>query len=68
MSAEEAVKQMHPFPIFERYVERDVVSGGRVAVPAQSSEVMFTEGTKIVWPIFGSRQHSCAGAHLMQPL
>ena len=34
LSLEAAMRQMHPFPIFERWVEDDVVVRGKVAVKA----------------------------------
>ena len=67
LKLEEAMRRMHPFPIFERWVERDVVVRGRVAVRAQTQVIMFTSDlrdAKVPWPVFGAGPRACAGTKL----
>lgn len=56
VSAEAAVRAMHPFPIFERYCEAPVLhpATGAVAVPARSHVIMFTAGVESL---------RCCGCH-----
>ena len=46
LGLEAAMRQMHPFPIFERFVEKDVVVKGKVAVRAGTQVMMFTSDFK----------------------
>ena len=67
LSLDAAMRQMHPFPIFERWVEKDVVVRGKVAVRANTQVIMFTadfRDSKTVWPAFGAGPRACAGTTL----
>ena len=67
LKLEEAMRRMHPFPIFERWVERDVVVRGEVAVRANTQVIMFTSDfgdATIPWPVFGAGPRACAGTKL----
>jgi cytochrome P450 len=67
LGLEAAMRQMHPFPIFERWVEKDVVVRGNVAVKANTQVIMFTadfRGSKAAWPAFGAGPRACAGTTL----
>lgn len=63
------LRAMHPFPILERYVDKDVEVGGRVAVQAGSQCIIFTQDLRgsVAWPVFGAGARSCAGMHLAMP-
>ena len=57
LGLEAAMRQMHPFPIFERFVEKDVVLKGRVVVRGGTQVMMFTsdfKDAKVPWSVFGS--------------
>ena len=80
---DECMRAYHPFPIFERFVDRPVVldhahppsssssssaSSAGVAVPSHC--VMFStdfRGQDHPWPVFGAGPRACAGAHLAAP-
>lgn len=71
LEAEACIRLMHPFPIFERYVESDVFDhDGTLVVSGGTQVVMFTSDFNTVgsdpssssWSIFGSGIRSCAGA------
>ena len=67
LALEPAMRRMHPFPIFERYVDQDVVVKGKVAVRAKTQVIMFTSdfsGSKHLWPAFGSGPRACAGTSM----
>lgn len=56
-SADVAVRDMHPFPIFERYVDKDVrdPGTGQVAVQAGSHAIIFSADLAgSSFPIFGA--------------
>jgi hypothetical protein len=65
-SLDYALTNMHPFPIFERWVDAPVELHGQVVVPANTQVVMFTDdfvGAK-GWPLWGAGQRACTGSHL----
>ena len=68
---ETAMRQLHPFPLFERYVDRDIsLDGGKtVAIKAHTQVEMFLADFKdsTKWPIFGGGERMCAGRHLALP-
>ena len=67
LNLEAAMRQMHPFPIFERWVDKDVVVRGKVAVRANTQVMMFTSDfrdSKTPWPAFGVGPRKCAGTTL----
>lgn len=70
LSAEDAIRRMHPFPILERYVAADVrcPRSGSVLVRGGSQVVMFTSDFEGSWPVFGAGDRSCAGMHIALPL
>lgn len=72
-SADHAVRLMHPFPIFERWVEQPVVhpATGKVAVAARSHVIMFTSDFARApppFPIFGAGPRACPGGPLIAPV
>lgn len=68
LEVEASIRLLHPFPIFERYVETDVCNpDGTLLVAGGTQVVMFTNDFNTAdsdpnWPIFGSGFRSCAGA------
>ena len=51
------MRRAHPFPIFERWVSKDVVVRGRTAVKAGTQVMMFTADFRdadVAWPVFGA--------------
>jgi hypothetical protein len=70
LSLENAMRRMHPFPIFERYVDRDVLIRGKVVVRAHTQVIMFTTDfastryRNAQWPVFGAGPRACAGTQL----
>lgn len=79
---EPAIRLMHPFPIFERYVSRDIHLPS--SHPAQSSSpsppvavikantqvIMFTSdflSSPYHWNIFGAGERICSGMHFALP-
>lgn len=71
MSMDTIMREMHPFPILERYVAKDVYHNGRLVVAANTQVIMFTSDfnkNNYPWPVFGSGKRSCAGMHLAIPL
>lgn len=68
-SLDEAMRAMHPFPILERWVDRDIVHPrtGKVAVRKDSQVIMFTSdfrGSTFPWAVFGVGPRQCAGTQL----
>ncbi|PRW45482.1 Lysosomal beta glucosidase [Chlorella sorokiniana] len=66
-----AVRDMHPFPIFERYVDKAILhpDTGEVAVPAGSHCIIFSAdlaGSQ--FPIFGAGPRACPGGPLITGL
>ena len=41
-SLEQCIRIMHPFPIFERWIEKDIIKNNIVVVPAKTQCIMFT--------------------------
>lgn len=70
-SLETAMRQLHPFPLFERYVDHDIsIDGGKtVAIKANTQVEMFLADFKnnLKWPLFGAGDRACAGRHLALP-
>lgn len=72
-SIENVIRKMHPFPIFERYIEHDIIQNGATAIKANTQVIMFTSdfnncsNDNNSWPIFGSGTRMCAGRHLALP-
>jgi hypothetical protein len=67
---DQCLRAMHPFPIFERFVTKDIVFNNQVVVPANTQCIMFTsdfKGSSYQWPVFGAGLRSCAGMHLATP-
>ena len=67
LALEPAMRRMHPFPIFERWVDKDVVVDGRIAVRADTQVIMFTSdfaNSKHLWPAFGTGPRACAGTSM----
>ena len=67
LALEPAMRRMHPFPIFERWVDKDVVVKGRIAVRANTQVIMFTSdfaNSKHLWPAFGTGPRACAGTSM----
>ena len=67
---ETAMRLLHPFPLFERYVDHDLTLDGKtVAIKAHTQVEMFLpdfrNSTK--WPLFGAGERACAGRHLALP-
>lgn len=63
---EQALRIMHPFPIFERFVHEDVYVAGHRVVRKDTQCFMFTSdfaNSPFPWPIFGAGLRSCAGMH-----
>ena len=77
VSLDSAVRLMHPFPIFERYVEHDIIipstdgkSSPKVIIKGNTQVVMFTNdflSSNFHWNIFGAGPRICAGMHLALP-
>ena len=65
-----ALRAAHPFPILERWVDADVIVGGRVRVRAGTQCIIFTADLRgsTAWPVFGAGPRVCAGAHLARAL
>ena len=67
LSLENAMRRMHPFPIFERYVDRDVLIRGKVVVRAHTQVIMFTTDfastryRNAQWPVFGAGPRAVRG-------
>ena len=67
LDLEAAMRRMHPFPVFERWVDEDVVLKGKVVVRAKTQVIMFTcdfLDSKHLWPVFGIGPRACAGASM----
>lgn len=68
LSVEEAIREMHPFPILERFCAADVLlSDGRLVVRAGTQVIMFTNdfrGPTSELPPFGAGARACAGTSL----
>ena len=67
LGLEAAMRRMHPFPIFERWVNKDVVVRGKTRVRAGTQVIMFTADFKdsaANWPVFGAGPRACAGTTL----
>jgi hypothetical protein len=67
LEMEAAVRKMHPFPVFERYTDKDVIFNGRLVVQAHSQVIMFTNdwvNSAYDWPIFGAGKRICAGSNI----
>ena len=66
LSVEEAIRSAHPFPILERFVREDVVTGdGRTLVRAGTQVIVFTSDLAgETWPPFGAGPRACAGTSL----
>jgi hypothetical protein len=71
LSVESAIRKMHPFPIFERYVDHDIsLDGKTVDIKANTQVEMFVPDfaeSSYNWPIFGAGDRACAGKHLAIP-
>jgi hypothetical protein len=66
---DEAMRAMHPFPILERWVDRDIVHPrtSKLAVRKNSQVIMFTSdfrGSAYPWAVFGVGPRQCAGTQL----
>ena len=70
ITLEKALRAHHPFPILERFVDKDIVINGTVVVPAKTQCIMFTNDftESTAWPLFGAGLRMCAGAHIAMPL
>lgn len=68
-SMDAVLRVMHPFPIFERYVENDIVFNGEVAVRARTQVLMFVSDFRdsTNWPVFGAGTRGCPGMHIATP-
>jgi len=61
---EKAIRLMHPFPIFERYVTEDIIQSGKIVVKKDTQCFMFTSdfaNSSFPWAIFGAGLRQCAG-------
>lgn len=66
------MRLMHPFPVFERFMEKDMQFKGSF-IPAGTHVIMFTSDfsthqNKFSWPIFGAGARACLGAHIASPV
>lgn len=69
-SLEAAMRSLHPFPLFERYVDHDLsLDGKTVDIKANTQVEMFLPDLKnsTRWPLFGAGERACAGRHLALP-
>ena len=70
-TVEAAIRKMHPFPIFERFIDHDVsLNGKTVDIKANTQVEMFVPDfaeSSYNWPIFGAGDRVCAGKHLAVP-
>jgi hypothetical protein len=69
---DQCMRLMHPFPIFERFVEKSIQFKGSV-IPAGTHVIMFTSDfpahqNQVSWPVFGAGTRACLGAHLAGPV
>jgi hypothetical protein len=66
LSLEDAIRDQHPFPIFERFVAEDVTSAdGRLLVRGGTQVIVFTSDLRRgAWPVFGCGPRACAGTQL----
>jgi hypothetical protein len=71
LSVEDAIRKMHPFPILERFVDKNIVANGEILVKAPVHVLMFMSDLvnhDFAWPLFGGGARICAGQHLAMPL
>jgi hypothetical protein len=70
LSATDAVRAEHPFPIFERFVGNSGVRrhDRSLAIKPNTQVIMFSMDFAGSFPIFGAGPRSCVGASFAQPL
>ena len=75
LSAEDAVRVSHPFPILERFVGPDGVlmrDGSKAAIRPNTQVIIFTPDLvtmeRMSWPIFGAGPRACQGTQFALPL
>lgn len=65
------MRQYHPFPLFERFVDHDLsLDGGKsIIIKAHTQVEMFVADFKdsLKWPLFGGGERACSGKHLALP-
>jgi hypothetical protein len=69
-SLEATMHKMHPFPLWERYVDKDILSenGSQVLVKRGTHTIIFPSDVCPVVSIFGAGERKCAGIFLARPL
>ena len=75
LSAEDAMRVSHPFPILERFVGPNGVlmrDGAKAAIRPNTQVIIFTPDLvsmeKMTWPVFGAGPRACQGTQFALPL